>query len=52
LSHGINTSILFMLSMPFLMTGSVAAWIVYMYRRAGVPFDPVSQLELQGEEAS
>ena len=28
-------SILFMMSMPFVMVGSVGAWIVYMYWRGG-----------------
>lgn len=33
LGIGMNTSILFMMSMPFLLTGSVGAWIAYMYWR-------------------
>lgn len=32
LSAGINASIYFMMSMPFLLAASVGAWFVYMYR--------------------
>ena len=35
LGIGMNTSILFMMSMPFVLTGSVGAWIAYMYWRGG-----------------
>lgn len=33
LSRGINWSILFMLTTPYLIFGSVAGWVVYSYRR-------------------
>lgn len=35
LGYGMNTSILFMMAMPFVLTGSVGAWIAYMYWRGG-----------------
>ena len=35
LGVGMNTSILFMMAMPFVMVGSVGAWITYMYWRGG-----------------
>jgi hypothetical protein len=34
LARGLNVSILFLLSMPFLLTGSVGGWFFYMYRRS------------------
>jgi hypothetical protein len=35
LAHGINTSVLFMVSMPFAVVGVIGGWLVYTYRRAG-----------------
>lgn len=35
LGHGINTSIVFLMAMPFALTASVGAWIAYMYWRGG-----------------
>lgn len=35
LGQGMNTSILFLMAMPFAMTGSVGGWIAYMYWRGG-----------------
>jgi hypothetical protein len=53
LGVGINTSILFMMSMPFVMTGSVGAWIAYMYWRGGTSErDDVLSLTSPGEEVS
>ncbi len=34
LARGLNVSILFMLSMPFLMVASVGTWFTYMYWRS------------------
>ena len=34
LARGMNASILFLMSMPFALVGSVGAWFFYMYRRA------------------
>lgn len=31
---GFNTSILFLLSMPYLVVGAIAGWLVYTHRRA------------------
>jgi len=33
LSQGINASIYFLMSMPFLLAGGVGTWLVYMHRR-------------------
>ena len=33
LARGLNVSILFLLSMPFLLVASVGMWFAYMYRR-------------------
>ena len=33
LAAGFNVSILFLMSMPFVLVGSVGAWFGYMYRR-------------------
>jgi hypothetical protein len=33
LARGLNVSILFLLSMPFVLAGSVGGWFFYMYRR-------------------
>ena len=33
LSVGLNTSILFLMAMPFVLVSSVGAWLTYMYRR-------------------
>jgi hypothetical protein len=53
LGVGINTSILFMMAMPFVMTGSVGAWIAYMYWRGGTSErDDVHSLTSPGEEVS
>ncbi len=35
LAHGINTSVFFMVSMPFAVVGVIGGWLVYTYRRAG-----------------
>ena len=32
LAIGLNASILFLMSMPFVLIGSVGAWLAYMYR--------------------
>jgi len=32
LSQGINASIYFLMSMPFVLAGSVGIWLVYMHR--------------------
>lgn len=34
LARGLNVSILFLMSMPFLLAGSVGGWFFYMYRRS------------------
>lgn len=53
LGHGINTSIMFMMAMPFVMTGSVGAWIAYMYWRGGTIEDTGAHpLVPQREEVS
>ena len=33
MAAGFNVSILFLMSMPFVLLGSVGAWFAYMYRR-------------------
>jgi hypothetical protein len=33
LARGLNVSILFLLSMPFLLVGTVGAWLWYLFRR-------------------
>jgi hypothetical protein len=33
LAKGLNISILFLMAMPFILTGSVGGWFFYMYRR-------------------
>jgi hypothetical protein len=33
LTQAFNTSILFLMSMPFVLTASVGVWFLYMYRR-------------------
>jgi hypothetical protein len=35
LAHGMNTSVLFMVSMPFAVVGVIGGWLIYTYRRAG-----------------
>lgn len=53
LGIGMNTSILFMMSMPFLLTGSVGAWIAYMYWRGTTrERDSVPRLGSPREEVS
>ena len=53
LGRGMNTSILFLMAMPFAMTGSVGAWIAYMYWRGGAhERGGVSALTPQREEVS
>lgn len=34
LGKGLNISILFLLSMPFLLAGSVGGWFFFLYRRS------------------
>jgi len=34
LARGLNVSILFLMSMPFLLAGSVGGWFFYLYRRS------------------
>jgi hypothetical protein len=34
LARGLNVSILFLVSMPFVLAGSVGGWFFYMYRRS------------------
>jgi hypothetical protein len=33
LARGLNVSILFLLSMPFVLLGTVGGWFFYMFRR-------------------
>lgn len=34
LARGLNVSILFLVSMPFVLLGSVGGWFYYLYRRS------------------
>jgi hypothetical protein len=52
LGAGLNTSIAFLMAMPFVLTASVGAWIVYMYWRGRGEREPVRPLQPRGEEAS
>jgi len=49
LARGLNVSILFMLSMPFLMVASVGTWFTYMYWRSR-PRRPLLHLLRREEE--
>jgi len=49
LARGLNISILFMLSMPFVLVGSVGAWFAYMYWRGHARRPPLRVLSSEGE---
>lgn len=50
LAMGLNTSILFLMSMPFVLVASVGAWLTYMFRRARHRPANVYLLPTQAEE--
>ena len=52
LSRGMNISILFMMSMPFLLTGSVAGWLWYSFWRSKPRRPPLRVLQPEREELS
>jgi hypothetical protein len=54
LAHGMNTSVLFMVSMPFAVVGVIGGWLVYTYRRAGrerAPAPRATPQQTQGMES-
>jgi hypothetical protein len=46
-SRGFNSSILFMMAMPFLVVGSIAAGLIYTYRRGALTSSDDNQLSDQ-----
>lgn len=52
LGKGLNTSIMFLMAMPFTLTAIVGGWIVYMYRRRNDRHQSVGRLEPRREGAS
>lgn len=50
LGAGFNVSILFLMSMPFVLVGSVGAWFGYMYRRQRRRKPPLHVLRTPREE--
>ncbi len=51
LGRGMYVSILFMVSMPFLLVGSVGGWFLFMYRR-GRPHRPALRVIRTQEEGT
>jgi hypothetical protein len=49
LARGLNVSILFLLSMPFILAGSVGGWFFYMYRRSRRPVPMLRLVETAKE---
>lgn len=52
LARGLNISILFLLSMPFLLAATVGAWFFYMVRRGRRRGPVLRPLPMQKEEPS
>jgi len=51
-SDAFKTSILFLMSMPFLVVGTVGGWILWMYRRKPAGRPDLRLLRAEREEAS
>ena len=52
LARAMNISILFLMSMPFVLTGAVGAWFFFMYRRSRGRRPVLQVLRARREEAS
>jgi hypothetical protein len=52
LGRGLNVSIAFLMSMPFVLVGSVGAWLFYMKRRGRGRASLLRALRIQKEEVS
>jgi hypothetical protein len=52
LARGMNISILFLMSMPFLLTASVGGWLWYSFWRARRRNPPLQVLRVEREEVS
>jgi hypothetical protein len=51
-ARGMNISILFLMSMPFLLTGSVGGWLWYSFWQSRRKQAPLGMLHASREEAS
>ena len=51
LAQGLKVSILFLMSMPFVVVGSVGAWLYYMHRRSRTRRPVLHLLRTRREDA-